>query len=302
MEGGLEVSPHPVLVRHQMGLQPEADIIHIQKHGGVVHQRGLMDVDVQPVIGPQHQRSLHGQPALGPGLVGLLVQSALYLILQTGYPGSGVCKLVGVVISGNAVGQMVAGEVELGLLPAQGQIVQMLLLGNLIAEAQSVVEEAEAHGHHTAGLLLLQSQGHFMKMVPHLGIFTPHRTPAPVYGIPAHGHYREAAGQVRLVAHQSQAAGGNDGQSLVGQFISHRPSGAPDIEGQFPGGRAHLLRSRLRRQDGRQEEKGSGCYQILFHTVCFIIFQDNSVASESVTRPLRTGTVISLPAPAALCE
>ena len=302
MEGSLQVSPHPVLVRHQMSAQTEIGRIHIQEHGGIVHQRGLMDIDVQPVIRLEHQRGLHGQSSLGPGLVGLQVQPLLYLLLQVGYPGCRIGELVGIVVSGDTERQMVSRQVELRQFIPQAHIVHPVLFRHLVAEAQAVVKQTEAHRHLPAAPVLFQCQGHLMKIVPDTGILAPDRSPAPVHCIPTHGHHRKPGSQVRLVPRQSQTAGGNDGQPLVGQFISHRPSGAPDIEGQFPGGRAHLLRSRLRRQDGRQEEKGSGCYQILFHTVCFIIFQDNSVASESVTRPLRTGTVISLPAPAALCE
>ena len=225
-----------------MGLQPEIHIIHIEEHGGIVHQCGLVDVDVQPVIGAQHQRGLHGQPALCLRLVGLQSQPPLYLILQPGDTGRGIGKLVGVIVSGNAIGGVVPAEVELSQFPAQGKVIHPVLLRHLIAEAQAVVEEAEAHQHLPSRTFLHQGQGHLVIMVPHAGILAPDRSPALIHGITAYCGDGKTRSQVRLIASQPETAGQNNGHPLVIKGIHHYSTVTFYIQGQFPGGRIHLLR------------------------------------------------------------
>ena len=108
-----------------------------------------------------------------------------------------VQELVGIVVSGYPECGQILVQVEFGQFVADDEVSQCLLLGELVAESESVVEQAETHydgasvGRIRPGLLP-QVDGHLVVTVADLLLLAPDRLPCVVYGSPPDTVYAEA--------------------------------------------------------------------------------------------------------------
>ena len=73
---------------------------------------------------------------------------------------------------------MVACHLELTLLLFDDEIGQVLLRGELIAEAQSIIEETKTNHHRPVVLLLTEGHQQLVVVVADTALLTPHRRPS----------------------------------------------------------------------------------------------------------------------------
>ena len=153
--------------------------IHIKEHGGIAHEGCLMHVDIYAVVGLHQHRGLDGVSscALCFGVTGVAVEG----FGKIGESGFGEEIFVCVIVSGDTIELMVAGEIEFGQLIFHCKIIGAFLHGEFITESETVIEKTEAHNHLPFGLILclrgLEIDCHFAEMVAYGGIFTPYGLP-----------------------------------------------------------------------------------------------------------------------------
>ena len=162
-----------------------------------------MDVDVQAAVGFQQQRGLktgRGKTALcGVLRAGLFLQLA-----HLGEPRHGVFVLVGVVVAGKPKGGVVAGQGELGVLLAHNHIVELLLAGQLVAQADTFVVDTETERDVPLRALLHHLGGQLVVVVAYGALLAPYGLPRLVESASLGLHQREAVHQTGPV-HQLQS-------------------------------------------------------------------------------------------------
>ena len=77
---------------------------------------------------------------------------------------------------------MVSGQRKLALLFLNNKIGEVLLAGELVSEAKTIVEDAEANRYLAVVLLLVQSYEHFIIVVAYLCLLAPNGNPRLVEG------------------------------------------------------------------------------------------------------------------------
>ena len=177
--GGL----HVALVAFGIGGEPRLEhhilVVEVQVHARVVDQSGFVQVDVEAVVGLHHQGRLHAGGREGSlrrvGRNGLLHQPP-----NLGEARSGVVVLLGIVVARNPEGGMVAGHGKLRVFLLDNEIVELFLLRELVAEAQTIVEQPEANDNLPLVLGLVEGHGQLVVVVAYLALFAPNRTPGLV--------------------------------------------------------------------------------------------------------------------------
>ena len=176
----LDISFCTVLVRSQVCTHQVIFRIQVQVHGRIVDQRSLVNVDVQSVVRLQHQRSLHCQVRTRrlacQGLIPCLVDE-LGNLRQLG--GRNL-EFIGIVIGRNPEGLVIARQLELRHFLIDGEVAQLFLHRELIAESQSVVEQTETDVQQPTGSFLFQSHKKFLMIVTDLTVLAPYRLPGSV--------------------------------------------------------------------------------------------------------------------------
>ena len=166
-------------------------VLHLKLHGGEVDQGGLMDVDVESAaVALEHHRGLHSGHGHGADAG---VAAAVEVRVEGGNPAHGrglVDELVGVVVTGYPEGGEVFMEGELCQFVADNEVAEGILLGELIAEAEAVVEEAEADDYRAVSVCLCaecrahglaEVDGQFVVVVADVALLAPDSLPGVVY-------------------------------------------------------------------------------------------------------------------------
>ena len=136
-----------------------------------------MEVDVEAVVCLQHQGSLHAggreDGLRGVGRHGVFHQSADFR-----QAGDGVVILLRVVVARNPIGGVVARHGELRMLFFYYKIVEVLLVGKFVAEAQAVVVEAEAEDDAALVGGLVEGDGQLVVVVADFALLAPDGFPS----------------------------------------------------------------------------------------------------------------------------
>lgn len=159
-------------VRHE----GERGGVELEMHAGVVDEGCFVEVDIEAVIGAHLQGGLHAglreRCLRGVGGDGLGHES-----LNLGEARLHVVVLLGVIVAGYPEGHVVACEGKLGELFLDDEVGEAALLGELIAEAEAVVVEAEADVHEVAGALLFHTYEEFVVVVADGRLLAPYGVP-----------------------------------------------------------------------------------------------------------------------------
>ena len=149
LAGRLEPPLDALGVRGEPGAERLRGLVVQEVRGRVVQHFGLVDVDVQAVVGLHLQGGLDA--AQGEAL-GRCVLEAHRLVPAPDLRQAGlrVVVLLGVVVAGNPPRRVVARHRELGELLPDLEVGQCVLQRELVAETEAVVIQAETHLHHGA--------------------------------------------------------------------------------------------------------------------------------------------------------
>ena len=214
-------------VGREVHLERECVLVEVEVHGGEVEHGGLVDVDVEAVVGLHLQGGLQsgvGETLPGPsaGEVGVVVQTA-----HLGEAALGVVELLCVVVAWNPPCRVVAGEAELrqlvgepegdeGVVDSPSAIqINGYLGGEFIAESQPVVVYSKAYHHHcrlvdafalmVQIVILAQVHLHFVVVVAYVRFFAPHGMPDFVHAVELYVPDSKTAGEVALAPLQCEA-------------------------------------------------------------------------------------------------
>ena len=135
-----------------------------------------MDIHIVAFVALELQGSLHSARAersLGAVAPHIVMEILLYFA-QAAYF---VLILLGVEIAGDPPGSVVRSESKLGELLLNHEIHQVAAGGELVAESQTVVKEAETYVHQPRGPLLLKVHQQLVVVVANRSLLAP-------YGIP----------------------------------------------------------------------------------------------------------------------
>ena len=173
---------HPAFgVRGEPGAESHSGGIQVKAGHRIILHRGLVQVDVQAFVGLHLDGHLHAR--LGEHLLrGITRQLVIIVPVLDSAQARGVIGIfLGIVVSGNPPGRMVSGHSVLRELVLDYKIGKVVLLGELVAEAQAVVKDAEAEQHSSA-LFIFKGDRQFIIMVADFGFFSPDRLPSLVKG------------------------------------------------------------------------------------------------------------------------
>ena len=283
--GGLQIAFVAARIGGEVAHEGVVLLVVGEVHGGIVHAGGLVEVDIQAVVGAHLQRGLHGggagRRAGGVGLNGLFHLSA-----NAGEFRLLVFELLRVVVAGNPPGGVVAREGKLGQLVGYDEVGEFFLLGELIAEAESVVEKTEADVHEPIVLRLFETHEQFVVVVANAALLAQHGLPSLVEAVVFVAHQLEAAEAVcatlgflvvggrgldfRKVVFLAvvglefvaEMGGGDDGSAVYGEGVGGSSAVDAEVEFQLAVGRGDLLRC------GREgEERESGGEENFLHGV-----------------------------------
>ena len=93
---------------------------------------------------------------------------------------------------------MVAGHGKLRVFLLDNEIVELFLLRELVAEAQTIVEQPEANDNLTFVLRLVEGHGQLVVVVAYLALFAPNRSPGLVETRCLSLGHRESVHQIGL--------------------------------------------------------------------------------------------------------
>ena len=254
-------------------------------HSGIVHTGGLVEVDIQAVVGAHLQRGLHGGGA-GRRAGGVGLDSLFHLSADAGESRLLVFELLCVVVAGNPPSGVIARHGKFGQLVGHDEVGEFFLLGELIAETESVVEEAEADVHETIVLRLFETHEQFVVVVANATLLAQHGLPSLVEAVVFVAHQFETAEAVcatlgffvvggrgfdfRKVVFLAvvglefvaEMGGGDDGSAVDGEGVGGASAVDAEVEFQLTVGRGDLLRC------GRKgEERESGGEENFLHGV-----------------------------------
>ena len=217
-----------------MGGEQKVLIVQIQIGGRVIQNGGLVDVDVQ-ALGRFHLKGrLHtgGREALLRGASA--GTGDVRQVTDLGEFGFRGIEFLGGIVSGNPPGGMVSRHGKLCLFFLDLEIGELVFQGELVAETQAIVIQAEADLHHgtlavgiaqirrifgirgahthlggTGGLrILLEGNQELVIMVADRGFFSPYRFPGFIFASQFHTRYGESGKQIFLVQEFKAQAGG----------------------------------------------------------------------------------------------
>ena len=215
----------------------------LQVHRGVVDAGRLMDVDVETIVGTHLQGSLHGvldgchrgvvpDDGVYHAFVGAVLVEAAALVERLLLASRDLAEarlldgvFLRVVVGSDPPSHVVAGEGELRALLLDEEVVQVGLLRELVAQADAVVEDAEADEELPFLLGLRQGRNILDVVVADGARFAPYRLPGFVEGgglLALQGEAVEEVGLAHatrgvLVAGQleAQPRGQDDGAAFV---------------------------------------------------------------------------------------
>ena len=201
--GSLQTAHIACGVGREVHLQRKSGVVEVKVHRRVVKHGGLVDVDIKAVVG------LHLQGCLEAGLRETLPGPAaafLRLPIEAAHLREatlGVVELLRVVVAGDPPHRVVAREAELRQLVGEPEVDQRVvyprfrvfqfgryIIRPLIAEAETVVVQAETYIHHRGlvhtfafvveVVVLLQADYHLVVVVADVGFLAPHGLPGLV--------------------------------------------------------------------------------------------------------------------------
>ena len=193
-------------VGRDVACEGERGRIDVEGHRAVAFQRGLVDVDIEAAVAAlEHRRGLDGETGDQRALAVRHMGEGLG---ETGDRSRGVETLVGVVVARYDVGGHVVGEAELRPLAGECQIIGHAFGRKLVSETESVVEDADAHGHRQARILAV---GHgicaLVVILSYVGIFAPHWLPSGVVRGHVAGGDDGVLAILRLLGRQAERGG-----------------------------------------------------------------------------------------------
>ena len=154
---------------------------------------------------------------------------------------------------------MVARHGEFGLLLPEGEVPELRLFGEFVAQSESVVVEPEAHDQHAA--LLFERDGQFVVVVADRGRFSPYGLPGLVERAPLRRAQRESVQQRGGVFElEAQPAGKHYRAVLVGEGVARNTVRNVECQGQQMAGRGEDL---LRGERSQNEQTGKDEQQSL---------------------------------------
>ena len=276
LAGCLHVALHACGVGCKPRFEHEVLVVEVEVHRGVVHACGLMDVDVESILGLELQGCLHaGGREHGHGRVApvdRVVEARTYL----GEPRLLRFLLLRVVVAGKPPCRVVAGHGKLGVLVLDDKIDEGVLLWKLIAQSHSLIIDTETDDHLALGCGLVEGHGQLVVAVAHLGHLPPDGFPSLVESgglgvldleaIHQRGLAHALGGVLVLGELQPQSRRPHHGLVLV----THLVGGAPTVEiephGHIAVGRFHFLRCG---QQGQKHGAKQNCY---FVHVVFVLY------------------------------
>jgi len=180
--GSLQVGHMTQRIGHQHRAQRKSALVDEQVHRRIVDQSGFEKVDVKPLAGLEHERGLHGIGGDDRAYSDLLHRRAAHGV-NLAERGGRIVVFVGIIVTGDPPGQVIAGQIEPGLFTADDEVAQVGLVREFIAKAEAIVEETEADDHlPLLRLIPLQRHRQLAVMAADAPLFAPDRLPALVGG------------------------------------------------------------------------------------------------------------------------
>ena len=234
-------------------------------HRGVVDAGGLVDVDVKAVVGLQLQRGLHAGRREG-GLRGVAGNSRSHPLTDARETRNLGLILLGVVVAGNPVGRMVAGHGKLRVLLLDDEVVEVVLLGELVAQAHAVVVDAEADDDVAVAGLLKEVDRHLVVVVADGRGLAPYGLPGLIKGglraallseaVHQAGLIKALAGMFLLGQLKAEMGGLDYRFLLVAHLIGrHAVAGQREADHDIAVGRLHCLRTGHQRHEQRSNHQ-----------------------------------------------
>ena len=168
-------------VRGKLYMEDHILVIQIEVNRREVNEGSLVEVDVHTLIRLEHQRRLYARLREG-GLGAVLREGLVEEPTDLGETAVLVVVLLSVVVTGDPVRLVVARHSELGELALDDVEVTTLAAGELIAEAEPVIEETEADSYGIAVTLLLERDEQFVVVVADRLDLAPDRLPGLIEG------------------------------------------------------------------------------------------------------------------------
>ena len=264
----LQIALPALCIGREPRLEHQVLVVEVEVHAAVVHQCCLVQVDVEAIGGLQLEGGLHAGRREG-SLRGVGRDGTLHQTADFGQLGLGVVVLLRVVVAGNPEGGVVAGHSKLSMFLLDNEVVELLLQGELIAESESVVEDAEADEYLAALGRLVESDSQFVVVVADFGHFAPYRAPRLVETAFLHFTHAETIHQSGIVLQlQTQRRGPQHALAFVEEFVDGGTLGSDRyIQHHFSIGRGgtlgigqhRVLSLKLHRSyDGQQQQGQSG--------------------------------------------
>ena len=181
VEGRFDVPAVALCVRRQLHTEGHRLIIQIEVDRWEVNECCFVEVDVDPLIALEHQWRLYARLREG-GLGAVLREGLVEEPTDLRETAVLVVILLSVVVPGDPVCLVVARHSELSELALDDVEVTILATGELIAEAEPVIEEAEADSYGIAIALLLERDEQFVVVVADRLDLAPDRLPGLIEG------------------------------------------------------------------------------------------------------------------------
>ena len=181
VEGCLDVPTIALRVRGKLYVEDHVLVIQIEVNRREVNQCSFVQVDVHTLICLEHQWRLYARLREG-GLGAVLCEGLVEEPTDLRETAVLVVVLLGVVVTGDPVRLVVARHSELGELALDDVEVTILAAGELIAEAEPVIEETEADSYGIAVALLLERDEQFVVVVADRLDLAPDRLPGLIEG------------------------------------------------------------------------------------------------------------------------
>lgn len=243
----VERSLYKALASYGVGREPRLErerlLVEVEVHRRVVETRCLVYVDVESVFGLQLQRCLHARVGEHRRRRVCLVRLAV-LADHLAYARKRcnlILVLLRVVVARNPVGGVVAGHGKLRVFLLYHEVVEVLLLRKLVAQAHAVVVDAEAQTYVTIARRLVEAYLKFVVVVANGLCLAPYRCPSLVERGCLRCCFLESVHQVGLLHAlrcvlvasklQSEVRGVNHLLALVAHFI-RRTSVVRERKGQ----------------------------------------------------------------------
>ena len=180
MAGSLQATFHALRIRGKEGGEGHGPVVQLQVGGGIVQHLGLVDVYIQSPVGLHLKCRLdthfgcHGLGGVVRARKGVFGAYPAKFALR-------VIVLLGVVVSGQPPGGVVPRHGKFRELIGHLEIREGVLHGEFVAEAQTVVVQAETDVHVHA-VFPAQLHQQLVVVVADLRLFAPYGLPGLVKG------------------------------------------------------------------------------------------------------------------------